>query len=808
MIFQRFNAAIYDPLTGKPDASGRTRFAGNKIPNNRQDPTVRKIVGLLPFPNLPNADGTFPEANNYFASAASTFDRWTIDGKTDWAVTSGLSIFGRFSLLDYSTIQPTIFGKELVGAALTPFGGGGGNAGTGAGNTYNFSVGAYSVMTPAFLIDGNFGFVRFITDSRSPGFGENIGLDFLGIPGTNGSEPWQGGWPRFDIPGYTSLGVQEAFMPYLRRNDQYQYVSNFTWTRRTHELRWGLDIYNQHMNHTAEPELAGGGGRSTGPRGRFSFGTGPTLLCESPDGKGGCRRLSRSISQAHGFASFLLGLPNSVGKTLVTVIPYTTRNWSYSFYVRDRWQASPKLTISYGTRWEYFPLPARVDRGVERYDWETNKMIIGGVGSVPKDLGVEMSKKMFAPRLGLAYRATDTFVIRAGYGITNDPYPLSRPLLHNHPNIVELVVDGPNSWTPAGKLAEGIPPVPVPDLGNGIIDIESNVGAVTLPLRFKRGYVQSWNLVLQKKMKWDFVGEAGYVATRQIRQMGLRELNWAPIGTGRAGQQLFQRWGRTARARLITPFAGTHYDSLQTRLQRRFTSGHSFDMAYTWGKSITSSGESNSDGELNINIPELFHLNSGLSGFDRTHNLQITHITELPLGKGKKWLHDQGLLTAIVSGWQVNGIFSFYSGTPFSVSASSASLNAPESGPQRADQIKPKIQVLGGVGRGAPYFDPLAFAPVSEPRFGTAGYNILRGPGVVNWDFGLFRHFQVAEDVDLQFRMEAFNFTNTPHFGNPGANVSNLRLAPNGSIGSLGGFSEITSARDERIIRFGLRIGF
>ena len=233
--------------------------------------------------------------------------------------------------------------------------------------------------------------MRFITDSRHAGYGENIGLDFLGIPGTNGPELWQSGWPRFDIPGYSALGDLEAFMPYLRENDQYQYVANFTWTKQDHEIRWGLDLYNQHMNHSAEPELAGVGGRSTGPRGRFIFDEGPTLLCEEPDGGGGCTRFSPSTSQVNGFASFLLGLPNTAGKTIVTEVPYRTRNWSYSFYVRDRWQVSPKLTISYGTRWEYFPLPTRGDRGVERYDWNANRMLLGNVGSVPRNVGVKMS---------------------------------------------------------------------------------------------------------------------------------------------------------------------------------------------------------------------------------------------------------------------------------------------------------------------------------------------------------------------------------------------------------------------------------
>ena len=118
-------------------------------------------------------------------------------------------------------------------------------------------------------------------------------------------------------------------------------------------------------------------------------------------------------------------------------------------------------------------------------------------------------------------------------------------------------------------------------------------------------------------------------------------------------------------------------------------------------------------------IPEFYHLNTALSPFDRTHNLQITNLTELPFGPGRRWLNGGGVLAAIVGGWQVNNILSFTSGTPFDVTASGTSLNAPESA-QRADQVKSDVEILGGIGRGNAWFDPLAFKPVTEARFGTA----------------------------------------------------------------------------------------
>jgi hypothetical protein len=127
-----------------------------------------------------------------------------------------------------------------------------------------------------------------------------------------------------------------------------------------------------------------------------------------------------------------------------------------------------------------------------------------------------------------------------------------------------------------------------------------------------------------------------------------------------------------------------------------------------------------------------------------------------------------------------------------------------------ADQVRPSVDMPRGIGRGQSYFDPLAFRPVTEARFGNAGFNTLRGPGYANMDFGLFREFRFGER-SIQLRMEAFNLTDTPHFDNPsdsGRNASNLQLNPDGSIRNLNGFSEISSSYGERQVRVGVRFGF
>jgi len=202
-------------------------------------------------------------------------------------------------------------------------------------------------------------------------------------------------------------------------------------------------------------------------------------------------------------------------------------------------------------------------------------------------------------------------------------------------------------------------------------------------------------------------------------------------------------------------------------------------------------------------MPSQYARNRALAGYDRTHNFRFASVAELPFGKGKRWANQNPVARTLVGGWQVNGIFSAYSGLPFSVTASGASLNAPGS-TQTADQVKAKVEKLGGVGPGQPFYDTAAFVPVRDVRFGTSGRNILRGPGVVNLDAGVFRQFRIGERRQLQFRAESLNLTNTPHFANPNASADSATFM---IISSTAG-QDTNLEGQSRQIRFALRFAF
>jgi hypothetical protein len=548
-IMTESNNPIYDPLTGNFTGQNRTPFPNQTIPQNRIDPIAARIRDLTPMP-------TFGDrlTQNYFGVGNFLFDRNTVDSKVNWNATDKFTMYGRFSLLDYSFFGPPAFG-DFGGPPIR-----GGNEGNGSGRTYGVTMAATYVLTPTFIVDANFGYTRMDTGVEQPGLDQNLGLDVLGIPGTNGTRRFEGGWPRFQVSNYTNVGTSNnGFMPYFRRDPQYQYVANANWTKGTHNVRFGMDLYNQHMNHM-QAEFPGA---FHGASGGFQFAGGITGLNGGP-----------APNQWNSYAALLLGMASNGGRILQVPDEYSTRVWLHSFYLRDQWQVNRKLTLNYGTRWEYFPMPTRADRGMERYDFAANQMLVCGVGVVPRDCGVNHSRRLFAPRIGIAYRLTDTFVMRAGYGITNDPFSVARPHRTNHPVLLAHNIAQPNSFQPATTLAQGISPVSAPDLGNGIIDVPATAAVNSVGENFRRGYVQSWNFSLQKELGRGFVAQGSYVGTRQVRQLGYLDLNAGQIpGAGVNGQPFNVLYGRRVRTAEFGPVGTSKYDALQLTLERRFRGG-------------------------------------------------------------------------------------------------------------------------------------------------------------------------------------------------------------------------------------------
>jgi hypothetical protein len=339
--------------------------------------------------------------------------------------------------------------------------------------------------------------------------------------------------------------------------------------------------------------------------------------------------------------------------------------------------------------------------------------------------------------------------------------------------------------------------VAIPDVSSGVIPLPNNVGVGggTVPFNFNRGYTHSYNVTLQREI-YGFVAEAAYVGNRGIRTLTNENINASPINGGNAGRVLFpvanRNWGDL---NCLCPDTNSYYDALQTRVTRRFgSSGDSVSVVYTLSKAINSDDNEEVSGTFGVAGGFLFwpypayrFRNKALASYDRTHNLVIYGTYGLPFGPTKQWLQS-GVVSKIVGGWQLNWILQRSSGNPFTLLGGGSQVNAPGN-QQTPDQIGP-LRILGGIGpvpvtgqsvTCAPadlschYFDPSSFraVPGNEIRFGTAGRNIIRGPGYFNLDMSLFRDIRITERVKFQFRMEMFGVTNTPHFNNPGVDPTN-----------------------------------
>jgi hypothetical protein len=660
------------------------------------------------------------------------------------------------------------------------------------------------LFSPTLIIDGTFGVTQphqllFPTMTNV-----KVGLDTLGIPGTNiGDLPWSGGMPDFDIAGYpssTGTTFGYSYPPLEYKDPVFEYNANVTKIVGSHNIRFGEDIVRLHMNHKEVRNTV------------FQF-TG--AVTSTPGGA--------SPNPYNGVADYLLGLPQTTNVWFQPQQPYITlREYDFSVYARDQWQASHKLTINYGLRWEYFPVPTTATRGIQYDNLFTDinnpTMELCGVGGNPGDCGITVSKKLFAPSLGMAYRVDDNTVVRAGYALSPTQVEMGNSGTQAYPATVEGVYNGINSYLPASTtLATGFPtiPNPVPD-SHGNVAIPFGAGNVnTVAKNFIRGYIQSWNLNVQRGFA-GFVAQVGYVGTHVVHQNGTVNFNYATLGGGTASLPL-NRYGITGAITAFEPANWDIYNSLQATLGRRLTNGLSLQIAYTYSKDMQGGATAAlPSGGAGIEIPQYYYRNTSVTPVDRTNNFIVSSLYQLPFGHNKQFVNS-GIGSAVLGGWSLNGVFYHLSGLPFYVSSANSSCNCPNAiSTQLANKVKPRVakgSVPHTAGDNTTWFDPTAFAPVSTAAFGNSSFNSLRGPGATDFDASVFRDFQIWERLSMQFRAEGFNVTNTPHFAVPNSNVSSASFS-NGTITALNKYSQITNVTplsrllDARYFRFGVRFTF
>jgi len=764
--FRSSPTVIYDPATGDAQGRGRQQIRCNGVLNvicpERISPVARKILGFIPAPTRPGF------TSNYELATTRIKDTESFDVKLDHKLGDNDGFFVR-----YSFQRPKVFDPGIYGIYGGPKGDG--FAGTGINRTQGGAINYTHVFNPSFITEFRLGFSRYRNIADNQDTGTETSSE-IGIPGVN-LDKFTSGLAYIDIAGYTNpvVGFSPS-LPWVRAETNVDLVSNWTRIFRNHTVKWGVDA---RLNKDDLLQT-----QTYSPRGRFFFRSGPTSLNPASG------QTAPASGFANAFASFLLDLPNEYGRDLPGTFP-TVRQKSLFTYVQDKWVVTQKLTVNIGLRHEiYFAPTPMFKAGFSNYNPNNNTLELAGIGTIPENMGRETQYKNFAPRLGVAYRFDENTVIRGGYGISidasfpDDKYAFNFPVKQNN------AFNAPNSFSAAGKMATGFAaPLVAAIPPDGVISpAPLNQVYLFIPLNTKEGYIQAWNIAVERALRWNFVFELAYVGNHNVGVLTRQNINASLVpGSGAAGRPLNQKFGRTNDTN-IWMRTDTNYNGLQMKLDRRFSNGFLLTTAYTFSKAINYT-----DDQGGLAIPAVLALNRGRAGYDRTHSFVQSYIYELPFGPNKRWLNS-GVGRWVLGDWQLNGIFSAYSGQPLNITISATSLNAPGNG-NRPNVVK-EFKQLGAVGAGTKWFDTTVFQAPAANTYGTLGRNVFDGPGFANLDLSFFRKFRVTERVGGEFRAEFFNFTNTPQLNQPGVVVGNA------------GFGEITGAADMRRIQFGMKITF
>jgi len=794
---------IYDPATGDgTTAHPRTPFVNNQIPMDRVNPVSLTILqgindAAAKYGKLNSTKPLSNPSNNYTSNLPFTKTTDSFDIKVDYMVTERNHLSGRYSYQRVVTYQQAAFGSFFGGPA------GGGFEGTGNQTSYSTGINYDHVFSPTFLTEARFGVAHLRNNAQPTDYGTDDATT-LGIPGINiDGQPFTSGQAGITVNGGFSgpLIGYSASVPWIRGESNIDFVNNWTKIVGNHTIKFGVDLRRVRDDLLQDQTFS--------PRGAFTFSDVQTS------------EAGAKTNIANDIASFLLDQPSQVGRDLNTFFP-CYRQWWFFAFASDKWQATPKLTVDLGLRWDFYP-PAtpRIAGGFSNYNPTNNTLVLAGLGNNPSNLGMETRYRYFAPRTGFSYRATNDTVIRGGFGISYTPFP-DNTYAYDYP------IRANNSYQPAGSsaftpavLADGVTvatfqagfpaPVPVAIPSDGIIQANTpqliNQAYNVIPTNYKNPYAESWNIAMQQALRGDMSFQLAYVANHGVDISGAQNINLpSTYGGGAASEPEKIAFGRTAATNVYFLGFSSNYQSLQAQLTKHFSHGIAFTSGLTWGKGLGYiAGD---DGGLMFYIN--WRRNYAPTDFDRTLNFEQTFTYELPFGRGHKLL-SSGVGDAVLGGWKVSGIISVLSGLPFTVSANGGTLNTP--GTAQTASLTGSLRVLHHVGSGKQWFDPTNFSQPSgctanpctadNVGLGNTGRNQFRGPGYLQNNFSIFKRFTIYRETALEARVDAFQLSNTPQFANPNSGsitasnfgqVTGTLGSGQGSVNGIGGGRSLQGA--------------
>ncbi len=735
---------IYDPNSLVQNGTNftRTQFPGNIIPRSDINPIAARLAALLPAPNVP---GT---VNNYVTSPNQVTRANRVDSRGDQNFSDNDKLFMRYDYFTQGFLNPGVLPAPLIGAT-------GNNQNNHDTDAQSATVGETHIFGPAVVNEAQIGYSR-IFDLRAdlvpgPFLGPQFG--FQGIA----SYPGVGGLPNIGITGYSNLG-EATYVKNGKVAEVLQGRESVSWVHGSHTFKFGGQ-YEWVRSYFAVSNAA---------RGSFSF---SGAFTQNPQSR---------ANTGNGFGDFLLGIPTSASLSNEDVGD-VRQNYAAAF-AQDDWKVNSRLTLNYGLRWEFWS--PRLERLNEQANFVPgpnaliypNNQVPAGIPAsftttIPAGVGgrtlVRSYDANFAPRLGLAYQITHSTVLRSGAGAfyaspnfpgvgvtppANPPFLVTVPFPTDqvHPNIT---------------LANGFPA--------GVVSPTSlnlhNVALDGFVLDYKPTVVYKWSFGLEQQVS-SYVLGADYVGTKGTHIPLFYNLNQPlPGGTSVASRRPIQGYSDINYDSVI---GDSTYNALELHLDRRFQHGLLAQVSYTFSKAEDDGGEQLAGDEQYRNAQNLKWEHS-LATFDETNRFVTDILYDLPVGRGKALPIRNRFLDAVVGGWQANGIFTVYSGQPFTPNLNFSTANT-TSGDNRPNRIA-NGNLPSSQRSVHNWFDTAAFVAAQEYTFGNSGRNVLFGPGATNLDFSMFKSFGVpmfGENGTLEFRSEFFNFFNHPQFGLPNAVVN------------------------------------
>ncbi len=773
---------IYDPTTGNlQTGSGRTAFTNNQIPIARISPAAGNILAALPA-----LSAGAPVLNNFVGSGSGPFQQNSFDTRIDYAASSTVSVFGRFSL-DYFKLS----GQGLLGALQGPGNGLLGLAGSSITHNYSLASGFTKTFSATLLNDFRFGYFKYNPKTSKPDSGTP--MTNFGIPGANTGDPKTAGLGAFLLgpdpisgQGCTQnqggsgcvissfgdgLGIGRCNCPLTESEQQFQFVDNITKTLGNHTLKFGADIrYAMNLRIPSDNNRTG----------EYNFSPEGT----SNGGSGGLDLATFLLGDVTSFARYVNN-PNLAGANNAA-----ERQKRWFFYGQDTWRATSKLTVNYGLRWEiYFPeyVNAKGNGGFANIvdAGGTGGIRVGGFGPYGLNGNVSNDFHAFAPRLGIAYQVTPKTVVRMGYGRSFDigvfgsnfghtvtqnlpvllkqNYDASTFTDANAPNpncagtscsanLVQLfsLDAGPNA-SPDINPTNAFPPVP----SNGFIPLTAELSGTHIrPTKQVLPTIDAWNATVQRQVTPTISLEVGYVGSKGTHGFAGNGPNYdvnSPSVVG--GTDIISSNGTNNQFNFSAassqnsrrpyfptiPFdlgnyygndAASTYNAFEMKVEKRFSNGLQLLSHYTF------SHANNYDSNYYVNNHSIAW---GPVDFNRNHVWVLNTVYELPFGRGKKFLAGNSALDYVVGGWQISDTTNYSSGLPWTPSIAECGAVS-DTGPCRPDKVGGNFHVglqggLDPVSHTITYFNPVP--KILDPNSLAVGTDVCTVPQPSSAPFAL-----------------------------------------------------------------------